>query len=121
MSIDEKTLLEERKVLEEDFNTTKDRIVQVEKDLNNMKNNINNLFQELIQQIDKLLVLVREVVKKKKMVLPEKENKSLKKWLVSMKRFKEFSKDEDIKDFEEDVMGEDKQLDDETFEEELIY
>ena len=40
MAIDEKTLLEERKVLEEDFNTTKDRIAQVEKDLNNMKNNI---------------------------------------------------------------------------------
>ena len=36
MSIDEKTLLEERKVLEEDFNTTKDRIAQVEKDLNNI-------------------------------------------------------------------------------------
>ena len=34
MAIDEKTLLEERKVLEEDFNTTKDRIAQVEKDLN---------------------------------------------------------------------------------------
>ena len=41
MSIDEKTLLEERKVLEEDFNTTKDRITQVEKDLSNMKNNIH--------------------------------------------------------------------------------
>ena len=33
MAIDEKTLLEERKVLETDFNTTKERIVQVEKDL----------------------------------------------------------------------------------------
>ena len=32
MSIDEKTLLEERVVLEKDFNTTKERIVQVEKD-----------------------------------------------------------------------------------------
>ena len=41
MSIDEKTLLEERKVLETDFNTTKDRIVQVEKDLGNMKSNLN--------------------------------------------------------------------------------
>ena len=49
MSIDEKTLLEERKVLEEDFNTTKERIVQVEKDLNNMKSNLNlsmNLFNK---------------------------------------------------------------------------
>ena len=31
MSIDEKTLLEERKVLEQDFNTMNDRIKQVEK------------------------------------------------------------------------------------------
>ena len=40
-TIDEKTLLEERKVLENDFNTTKERIVQVEKDLGNMKSNLN--------------------------------------------------------------------------------
>ena len=31
-----------------------------------------------------------------------------------MKRFKEFSKDEDIKDFEEDVMGEKVLIRDET-------
>ena len=58
MSIDEKTLLEERKVLEEDFNTTKDRIAKVEKDLINMKNNINAVYGA-IQQIDKLLVLAK--------------------------------------------------------------
>ena len=51
MSIDEKTLLAERKVLEEDFNTTKDRIAKVEKDLINMKNNINAVYGA-IQQID---------------------------------------------------------------------
>ena len=45
MAIDEKTLLEERKVLEEDFNTTKDRIAKVEKDLNNMKNNPKATFK----------------------------------------------------------------------------
>ena len=45
MSIDEKTLLEERKVLETDFNTTKDRIVQVEKDLINMKSNLNAVYE----------------------------------------------------------------------------
>ena len=33
MAIDEQTLLKEREVLEKDFNTTKDRITQVEKDL----------------------------------------------------------------------------------------
>ena len=72
MSIDEKTLLEERKVLEEDFNTTKDRIVQVEKDLGNMKSNLNAVYGA-IQQIDKLLVLVRDGKDEKKTMPPEKE------------------------------------------------
>ena len=73
MSIDEKTLLEERKVLEEDFNTTKDRIAQVEKDLNNMRNNINAVFGA-IQQIDKLLAKVREDGKKE---MPTEKEKAL--------------------------------------------
>ena len=72
MSIDEKTLLEERKVLEQDFNTTKDRIVQVEKDLGNMKSNLNAVYGA-IQQIDKLLVLVRDGKDEKKPMPPEKE------------------------------------------------
>ena len=72
MSIDEKTLLEERKVLEEDFNTTKDRIVQVEKDLGNMKSNLNAVYGA-IQQIDKLLVLARGGKDEKKTMPPEKE------------------------------------------------
>tara|TARA_R100000084_G_scaffold14595_1_gene4871 strand:+ start:107 stop:349 length:243 start_codon:yes stop_codon:yes gene_type:complete len=72
MSIDEKTLLEERKVLEEDFNTTKDRIAQVEKDLNNMKNNINAVYGA-IQQIDKLIVLAKGGKEDKKPMPPEKE------------------------------------------------
>ena len=72
MSIDEKTLLEERKVLEEDFNTTKDRIAKVEKDLSNMKNNINAVYGA-IQQIDKLLVLAKSGKEEKKPMPPEKE------------------------------------------------
>ena len=72
MSIDEKTLLEERKVLEEDFNTTKDRIEKVEKDLSNMKNNINAVYGA-IQQIDKLIVLARGGKEDKKPMPPEKE------------------------------------------------
>ena len=72
MSIDEKTLLQERKVLEEDFNTTKDRIAQVEKDLNNMKNNINAVYGA-IQQIDKLIVLAKGGKEEKKPMPPEKE------------------------------------------------
>ena len=72
MSIDEKTLLEERKVLETDFNTTKDRIVQVEKDLGNMKSNLNAVYGA-IQQIDKLIVLARGGKEDKKPMPPEKE------------------------------------------------
>ena len=54
MAIDEKTLLEERKVLENDFNTLNDRIKQVEKDLVTMKSNLNAVYGA-IQQVDKLL------------------------------------------------------------------
>ena len=71
MSIDEKTLLEERKVLETDFNTMSDRIKQVEKDLGIMKSNLNALYGA-IQQTDKLLVKVREGDKTKKEMPPEK-------------------------------------------------
>ena len=74
MNIDEKTLLAERKVLEEDFNTTKDRIVQVEKDLGNMKSNLNAVYGA-IQQIDKLLVLTRKDGEKKSM--PAEKEKAL--------------------------------------------
>ena len=72
MSIDEKTLLEERKVLETDFNTTKDRIVQVEKDLGNMKSNLNAIYGA-IQQIDKLIVLTKGGKEEKKPMPLEKE------------------------------------------------
>ena len=58
-NIDEKILIEERKVLEADFNTMNDRIKQVEKDLGTMKSNLNALYGA-IQQTDKLLVKVRE-------------------------------------------------------------
>ena len=69
--IDEKTLLEERKVLEQDFNTMNDRIKQVEKDLGTMKSNLNALYGA-IQQIDRLLEKVRGGKDKKEMP-PEKE------------------------------------------------
>jgi|TARA_A100001011_G_scaffold335364_1_gene364267 hypothetical protein len=74
MAIDEKTLLEERKVLEEDFNTTKDRIVQVEKDLGNMKSNLNAVYGA-IQQVDKLLALSKKTDDKKEM--PAEKEKAL--------------------------------------------
>ena len=72
MAIDEKTLLAERKVLEEDFNTTKDRIVQVEKDLGNMKSNLNAVYGA-IQQVDKLLAKVRTGKDEKKSMPVEKQ------------------------------------------------
>ena len=74
MSIDEKTLLEERKVLETDFNTTKDRIVQVEKDLGNMKSNLNAVYGA-IQQVDKLIALSKKTGDEKEM--PVEKEKAL--------------------------------------------
>ena len=72
MSIDEKTLLEERKVLEQDFNTTKERIVQVEKDLGNMKSNLNAVYGA-IQQIDKLIAKLAPTTEEKKSMPADKE------------------------------------------------
>ena len=74
MAIDEKKLLEERKVLEEDFNTTKDRIVKVEKDLGNMKSNLNAVYGA-IQQVDKLIALSKDTGNKKEM--PVEKEKAL--------------------------------------------
>jgi len=70
-TIDEKTLLNERKVLENDFNTTKERIAQVEKDLGNMKSNLNAIYGA-IQQIDKLITLINPIGEEKPMPI-EKE------------------------------------------------
>ena len=58
--IDEKILVEERKVLEADFNTMNDRIKQVEKDLGTMKSNLNALYGA-IQQIDRFIVTIQSV------------------------------------------------------------
>ena len=72
MSIDEKTLVEERKVLETDFNTLSDRIKQVEKDLGTMKSNLNALYGA-IQQVDRLIAKVKDGDKK----LPAEKEKAL--------------------------------------------
>ena len=71
-NIDEKILVEERKVLEADFNTMNDRIKQVEKDLGTMKSNLNALYGA-IQQVDRLIAKVKEGGKDKKEMPPEKE------------------------------------------------
>ena len=72
--IDETTLLKEREVLEKDFNTTKERIVAVEKDLGNMKSNLNAVYGAL-QQVDKLLALSKKTGDKKEM--PAEKEKAL--------------------------------------------
>ena len=72
MSIDEKTLVEERKVLETDFNTLSDRIKQVEKDLGTMKSNLNALYGA-IQQVDRLIAKAKDCDKK----LPAEKEKAL--------------------------------------------
>ena len=71
-NIDEKTLLDERKVLETDFNTMSDRIKQVEKDLGTMRSNLNALYGA-IQQTDRLIQKVRGDKDEKKSMSPEKE------------------------------------------------
>ena len=71
-NIDEKTLIEERKVLEGDFNTMSDRIKQVEKDLGTMKSNLNALYGA-IQQVDRLIAKVKGGDKK----LPAEKEKAL--------------------------------------------
>jgi len=68
-NIDEKTLLDERKVLEGDFNTMSDRIKQVEKDLGTMKSNLNALYGA-IQQTDRLIAKLKDGDKE---MPPEKE------------------------------------------------
>ena len=72
--IDETTLLKEREVLEKDFNTTKERIVAVEKDLGNMKSNLNAIYGAL-QQVDKLIALSKDTGDKKEM--PAEKEKAL--------------------------------------------
>ena len=57
MSIDKDTLLQEREVLKNDFDTLVTRIQTVEKDLGTMKSNLNAV-HGAIQQVDKLLKLV---------------------------------------------------------------
>jgi len=56
MTIDEQTLLGERETLKKDFDALSSRIAQVEKDLGQMKSNLNAVFGA-IQQVDKLINL----------------------------------------------------------------
>ena len=54
MNIDEQMLKEEKKTLEDDFNTMSNKIKQVEVDLGTMRSNLNAVYGA-IQQVEKLL------------------------------------------------------------------
>ena len=54
-TIDEKVLLEERKTLEEDYKNTEEKIKLFEKQLGDLRSNLNAIYGA-VQQVDKLLV-----------------------------------------------------------------
>ena len=63
-TIDEKLLMEERKTLEEDYKNTEDKIKLIEKELGNLKSNLNAIYGA-VQQVDKLIVMSKEGNKSK--------------------------------------------------------
>jgi len=69
--IDEQTLKDERKILEDDFNTMSSRIKQIEKDLGQMKSNLNALYGA-IQQVDRLMAKIKPADK-----MPVEKEKAL--------------------------------------------
>ena len=63
-AIDEKILLEERKTLEDDYKSTEEKIKLIEKELINLKSNLNAIYGA-VQQVDKLIVMSKEGNKSK--------------------------------------------------------
>ena len=63
-TIDEKLLMEERKTLEEDYKNTEDKIKLIEKELGNLRSNLNAIYGA-VQQVDKLIVMSKEGNKSK--------------------------------------------------------
>jgi septal ring factor EnvC (AmiA/AmiB activator) len=59
MAIDEKILQEELAMLKADFDKTKKQIESVEKEIVNMRNNLNAIYGA-VQQTEKLLKLSKE-------------------------------------------------------------
>jgi len=74
MAIDETLLKTERENLQKDFNTLTENIKKVEKDLEQMKNNLNAVYGA-IQQTDKLLKVVN--VKGEASKMPDSKQKAL--------------------------------------------
>ena len=86
MTIDEKVLQEELAVLKQFFDKDEKNVETMEKEVVNQRNNLNAIFGAYATKLKKLLKLSKE----KQMI----------------KKFKSFVKEEDLKDFEEDVLGE---------------
>lgn len=63
-TIDEKVLLEERKTLEEDYKNTEEKIKLFEKQLGDLRSNLNAIYGA-VQQVDKLIVMSKEGNKSK--------------------------------------------------------
>jgi hypothetical protein len=63
-AIDEKLLTEERKTLEEDYKNTEEKIKLIEKELGNLRSNLNAIYGA-VQQVDKFIILSKEGNKSK--------------------------------------------------------
>jgi septal ring factor EnvC (AmiA/AmiB activator) len=72
-TIDEKVLMEERKTLEDDYKSTEEKIKLIEKELVNLKSNLNAIYGA-VQQVDKLIVMSKEGNKSKSRQEANKES-----------------------------------------------
>ena len=63
-TIDEKFLMEERKSLEEDYKNTEEKIKLIERELGNLKSNLNAIYGA-VQEVDKLIIMSKEGHKSK--------------------------------------------------------
>jgi len=63
-TIDEKMLMAERQTLEEDYKNTEEKIKLIEKELGNLKSNLNAIYGA-VQQVDKLIIMTKEGHKSK--------------------------------------------------------
>ena len=63
-TIDEKMLMAERQTLEEDYKNTEEKIKLIEKELGNLRSNLNAIYGA-VQQVDKLIVMTKEGHKSK--------------------------------------------------------
>ena len=71
MSIDLKTLQDERVKLKKDFDELSSKITTIDKELNTMKNNLNALYGA-IQQTDKLIKLTDNDGEEKQLLTEKK-------------------------------------------------